>query len=47
VRNLARRRYAWWGARPIRGIQSGVVYGYAGQVDAILGRLREELGADS
>ena len=25
-------------------IQSGVVYGYAGQVDGILGRLREELG---
>ena len=28
-------------------IQSGVVYGYAGQVDAILGRLREELGEEA
>ena len=28
-------------------IQSGVVYGYAGQVDAILGRLREELAEEA
>jgi type III pantothenate kinase len=28
-------------------IQAGVVYGYAGQVDAILGRLREELGEEA
>jgi type III pantothenate kinase len=28
-------------------IQSGVVYGYAGQVDGILGRLREELGQEA
>ena len=28
-------------------IQSGVVYGYAGQVDAIVGRLREELGEEA
>ena len=28
-------------------IQSGVVYGYAGQVDAILGRLREELADEA
>ena len=28
-------------------IQSGVVYGFAGQVDAILGRLREELGEEA
>ena len=28
-------------------IQSGVVYGYAGQVDGILGRLREELGEEA
>jgi type III pantothenate kinase len=28
-------------------IQSGVVYGYAGQVDAVLGRLREELGEEA
>jgi type III pantothenate kinase len=28
-------------------IQSGVVYGFAGQVDAIVGRLREELGEEA
>ncbi len=28
-------------------IQSGIVYGFAGQVDGILGRLREELGDDA
>src|SRR5919197_2944501 len=28
-------------------IQSGVVYGYAGQVDAILGRLREEMADEA
>jgi type III pantothenate kinase len=28
-------------------IQSGVVYGFAGQVDGILGRLREELGEEA
>jgi len=28
-------------------IQSGVVYGYAGQVDGIVGRLREELAAEA
>jgi type III pantothenate kinase len=28
-------------------IQAGVVYGFAGQVDAILGRLREELGEEA
>jgi len=28
-------------------IQSGVVYGFAGQVDGILGRLRRELGEDA
>ncbi len=28
-------------------IQSGVVYGYAGQVDAIVARLREELGEEA
>jgi type III pantothenate kinase len=27
-------------------IQSGIVYGFAGQVDGIVGRLREELGDD-
>jgi type III pantothenate kinase len=30
-----------------QAIQSGVVYGYAGQVDAVLGRLREELGEEA
>jgi type III pantothenate kinase len=28
-------------------IQAGVVYGFAGQVDAILGRVREELGEEA
>jgi type III pantothenate kinase len=28
-------------------IQSGVIYGYAGQVDGIVGRLREELGTEA
>jgi type III pantothenate kinase len=28
-------------------IQSGVIYGFAGQVDGILGRLREELGDEA
>jgi type III pantothenate kinase len=28
-------------------IQAGVVYGYAGQVDGIVGRLREELGEEA
>ena len=28
-------------------IQAGVVYGFAGQVDAILGRIREELGEEA
>jgi len=28
-------------------IQSGIVYGFAGQVDGIVGRLREELGDDT
>jgi type III pantothenate kinase len=28
-------------------IQSGVVYGFAGQVDGILARLREELGEEA
>jgi type III pantothenate kinase len=28
-------------------IQSGVIYGFAGQVDAIVGRLREELGEEA
>ncbi len=28
-------------------IQAGVIYGFAGQVDGIVGRLREELGVDA
>lgn len=28
-------------------LQSGVVFGFAGQVDAIVGRMREELGSDA
>ena len=29
------------------GLQSGLVYGFAGQVDAIVGRIRSELGAEA
>jgi type III pantothenate kinase len=32
------------GRSTVSSIQSGVVYGFAGQVDGIVGRLREELG---
>ncbi len=32
------------GRSTVASIQSGVVYGFAGQVDGIVGRLREELG---
>lgn len=32
------------GKTTLTAIQSGVVYGFSGQVDAIVGRLREELG---
>ena len=28
-------------------IQSGLVYGFAGQVDGIVGRIREELGVEA
>ena len=28
-------------------VRSGIVYGFAGQVDGIVARLREELGADT
>ena len=34
------------GRSTVSSIQSGVVYGFAGQVDGIVGRLREELGDD-
>ena len=35
------------GKSTVESIRSGVVYGYAGQADAIIGRLREELGAET
>jgi type III pantothenate kinase len=35
------------GKGTLEAIQSGVVYGYAGQVDAVVGRLREELGEEA
>src|SRR4051794_22341996 len=35
------------GRSTLEAIQSGVVYGYAGQVDGLLGRLREELGEEA
>ena len=35
------------GKTTIDAIRSGIVYGTAGQVDAIVGRLRGELGADT
>jgi type III pantothenate kinase len=34
------------GRSTVASIQSGIVYGFAGQVDGIVGRLREELGDD-
>ena len=33
------------GKTTVAGLQSGLVYGFAGQVDGIVGRIREELGA--
>ena len=35
------------GKGTLEAIQSGVVFGYAGQVDGIVGRLREELGEEA
>lgn len=35
------------GKTTIGGLQSGLVYGFAGQVDGIVTRIREELGADA
>jgi type III pantothenate kinase len=32
------------GRSTVAAIQSGIVYGFAGQVDGIVGRLREEMG---
>ena len=33
------------GKTTVGGLQSGLVYGFAGQVDGIVARIREELGA--
>jgi type III pantothenate kinase len=35
------------GKTTVAGLQSGLVYGFAGQVDGIVGRIREELGAEA
>ena len=35
------------GKSTVEAIRSGIVFGFAGQVDGIVGRLREELGADT
>lgn len=35
------------GRGTLEAIQSGVIFGYAGQVDGIVGRLREELGEEA
>ena len=35
------------GKTTVAALQSGVVYGFAGQVDGIVGHIREELGADA
>jgi type III pantothenate kinase len=35
------------GKTTVGGLQSGLVYGFAGQVDGIVGRIREELEADA
>ena len=35
------------GKTTVQGLQSGLVYGFAGQVDGIVGRIREELGAEA
>jgi type III pantothenate kinase len=35
------------GKTTVGGLQSGLVYGFAGQVDGIVARIREELGVDA
>jgi type III pantothenate kinase len=35
------------GKTTVGGLQSGLVYGFAGQVDGIVGRIREELGDEA
>jgi type III pantothenate kinase len=44
--DIARPKHAI-GKGTQEAIQSGVVYGFAGQVDALVGRLREELGEEA
>jgi type III pantothenate kinase len=44
--SLARPRAAI-GRSTLEAIQSGVIFGYAGQVDGLLSRLREELGEEA
>ena len=35
------------GKTTVGGLQSGLVYGFAGQVDGVVGRIREELEAEA
>ena len=35
------------GKTTVGGLQSGLVYGFAGQVDGIVGKIREELGVEA
>jgi type III pantothenate kinase len=35
------------GKTTVGALQSGLVYGFAGQVDGIVGRIREELGVEA
>ena len=35
------------GKTTVGGLQSGLVYGFAGQVDGIVGRIRDELGVEA
>ena len=35
------------GKTTVAALQSGLVYGFAGQVDGIVGRIRGELGVDA
>jgi type III pantothenate kinase len=35
------------GKTTVGGLQSGLVYGFAGQVDGIVTRIREELGTEA
>ena len=46
-RSTSRRRSPRSGAPPTPRSSPGIVYGFAGQVDGILGRIREELGEEA